>query len=291
MVLAYLAVCGYLALSLTQPVRRLIDPFPASLGVHAETIAFPSRIDAIPLDGWLVSPAESAPASRPVVMVHGRGSDREHEVGGRAPEIAARLAHEGHPTLLFDLRGSGRSGGKRFTLGAQEVRDVGAAVDFLARRGLAPQGVDLLGFSMGAATSMLTAAHEPRVRAVVEDSGYADLGDVLNDQVPKASGLPRWFTPGVVFMAWPLMGVNAYAIRPIDGLPALAARGVPLLVIHGEGDTLVPVGHGRRLAAAYGPGVETYFVPGAAHVGSFKVDPETYLARLTAFLAGAEAPR
>ena len=87
------------------------------------------------------------------------------------------------------------------------------------------------------------------MRAVVEDSGYADLGEVLDVQVPKASGLPRWFTPGVVFMAWPLMGVNAYAIRPVDAVPTLAARGVPLLVIHGAGDTLVPVNHGRRLAA------------------------------------------
>jgi hypothetical protein len=53
----------------------------------------------------------------------------------------------------------------------------------------------------------------------------------------------------------------------------------------------VPIAHGRRLAAAYGQGVETYFVPGAEHVGSLQVDPDTYLARLTAFLGRSERSR
>ena len=78
------------------------------------------------------------------------------------------------------------------------------------------------------------------MRAVVVDSGYADLGDVLDQQVPKASGLPALFTPGIVLMARPLLGVDAADIRPIDGVPALAGRGVRLLVIHGEAERWSP---------------------------------------------------
>jgi pimeloyl-ACP methyl ester carboxylesterase len=219
------------------------------------------------------------------VVVHGRGGDRQDSAFGRTVEIGAALARRGHPVLLFDLRGSGRSGGTRSTLGAHEVRDVGGAIDYLAGRGLAGEGVVLLGYSMGGSTALLAARDDPRVRAVVEDSGYAELGDIVARRVPLESGLPPFFTPGVVLMAWPLIGANAYAIRPVEAAPVLAARGVPLLVIHGEADDFIPVAHGRRIAAAYGPAAATYFVPGAEHTGGYRDGPATYLARLEDFLA------
>ena len=294
-VVAYVAVSGLVVLAVTRPERVPFTHFPEQYGLSYEPVRFPSRVDAIQLDGWLLAPAAAGGTTRPpavpVVMVHGKGADRQRELGGRFLEVAAHLVRQGHPVLLFDLRGFGRSGGTRYTLGAQEVRDVGGVVDFLDRRGLTANGVVLLGYSMGTAPSLLVAAGEPRVRAVIVDSPYAELGDILDVQVPKASGLPPFFTPGIVLMAWPLMGVNAYAIRPIDGIPALAARGAPLLVIHGDADDWVPIAHGRRLAAAYdqaGRGrAETYFVPGATHVGSYQADPAAYLARVTAFLDAA----
>jgi fermentation-respiration switch protein FrsA (DUF1100 family) len=60
-------------------------------------------------------------------------------------------------------------------------------------------------------------------------------------------------------------------------------------VIHGEADPLIPVGHGRRIAAAYGAGAETLFVPGAAHVGSYVTAPDAYLGRVLPFFAGGAA--
>ena len=121
------------------------------------------------------------------------------------------------------------------------------------------------------------------MRAVVEDSGFAELASVLNAQVPHYSGLPLLITPGAVVAAGFLTGVNLYSVRPVDGMATLAARGVPLLIIHGEADTLIPVAHARRLAAAYGQGAETFFVPGADHVGAFKADTVAYFQRLDDF--------
>jgi uncharacterized protein len=296
-VVAYVVVCGRMALVLTEPIRQPLRSSPAEYGLAYESVTFPSRVDAITLDGWLVTPPAGLPERRPIIAIHGRGADRTREVGGHLLEIAAALVRDGHPLLLFDLRGSGRSGGERFTLGAQEVRDVGGAIDFVQGRGLAGTraepglgagtpaagGVDLLGYSMGASTALLLAPNEPLVRAIVEDSGYAELASLLDEQVPRYSGLPGIFTPGMVVLARPLLGIDVDAIRPVDGVPTLAARGVPLLVIHGEADATVPVDHGRRLAAAYGAGVQTLFVPGAGHVRSYEADPAAYLARVAAF--------
>jgi pimeloyl-ACP methyl ester carboxylesterase len=283
--LAYIGICSYMAVSLTRVERRPFTRSPEMYGLDYESVSFPSRIDAIPLDGWLL-PASGTPTRLPVIVVHGKGSDRQAEADGHTLDIAAQLVRDGHPVLLFDLRGSGRSGGDRFTLGAHEVRDIGGAIDFLAERGLADDGVDLLGFSMGASTALLVAPGEGRVRAIAEDSGYATLGSILDDQVPKASGLPGVFTAGTMLMARPLLGIDAYGIRPVDGMPALAARGTRLLVIHGDADPLVPISNGYALAAAYGPATQTYFVPGAGHVASYATDPGTYMARLTSFLDG-----
>jgi pimeloyl-ACP methyl ester carboxylesterase len=282
-VLGYTAICGYMALSLTRVEHHALTRSPETYGLAYESVEFPSRVDAVSLRGWLL-PASSGGSRPPVIMVHGKGSDREAEAGGHTLDIAAHLVRNGRSVLMFDLRGSGQSDGDRFTLGAHEVRDVGGAIDFLSARGLASEGVDLLGFSMGAATSLLLAPTEPQVRAVAEDSGYADLGAILDDQAPKASGLPGFFTPGMVLLARPLLGIDAYAIRPVDGMSTLAVRGTRLMVIHGEADTTVPVANGYRLAAAYGPAADTYLVPGAGHVGSYQADPGTYLGRLTGFL-------
>ena len=277
--LIYIGICSYMAWSLTRVERNAFTHFPDAYGLAYESVTFPSRIDAIKLDGWLL-PASGTRARLPIIFVHGKGSDRQAEAGGHMLDIAAQLVRDGHPVLLFDLRGSGRSDGDRFTLGAQEGRDVGGAIDFLVSRGLANDGVDILGFSMGASTSLLLAPTESRVQAIAEDSGYATLGEILDEQAPKASGLPSFFTPGMVFMARPLLGIDAYAIRPVDGMPGLAARGTRLLVIHGEADQTVPVSNGHELAAAYGPGAATYFVPGAGHVASYAADPSTYFVRL-----------
>src|SRR5262245_52095696 len=53
MVFAYAAICGYVALKATQPDRLPIDVFPEQFGLRAEVVTFPSRVDAVPLEGWL----------------------------------------------------------------------------------------------------------------------------------------------------------------------------------------------------------------------------------------------
>lgn len=289
-VVAYAGTCAYMALTLTRPDRHAFTRFPEQFGLSYDTVEFPSRVDAIPLRGWLLHPPDGQPSRRrPVIMVHGMGADREAGPGDGQLGVAAPLVRAGYTLLTFDLRGSGESGGEYFTLGAQEVRDVGGAIDFLRGRGLADQGVNLVGFSMGGATALLMAEMDPSVRAVVEDSGYADLASLIDVQVPIASGLPPAFTPGMLLATRVLLGVDLYAIRPIDGVPALAAARVPLLVIHGVADTYVPPINGRQIAAAYGPQAETLFVPGAGHIESHMTVPAEYDARVLAFFAHSDS--
>jgi fermentation-respiration switch protein FrsA (DUF1100 family) len=125
----------------------------------------------------------------------------------------------------------------------------------------------------------------PRVVAVVADS--VPTGVV----VPAASRLPG---PARTFLAGRLFDAAA---RTLDGDPRATdpikviglVDQVPLLLIHGDADTTVPIADGRRLAAAAGPGTEHWVVPGADHGRAHATDGEAYEARVTTFLRGAFA--
>src|SRR5687768_9831645 len=62
--LIYAGLCLYMAIKLTTPVRREITRTPDQYGLAYDTVRFPSRDDALDLEGWLVKPA--APDAAPV---------------------------------------------------------------------------------------------------------------------------------------------------------------------------------------------------------------------------------
>src|SRR5688572_3226325 len=103
--LIYAGLCLYMAIKLTTPVRREITRTPDQYGLAYDTVRFSSRDDALDLEGWLVKPAVSAPSGappaglRPVVMVHGRNSNRQEYLEGRVLELAQAMAQQGRHVL------------------------------------------------------------------------------------------------------------------------------------------------------------------------------------------------
>lgn len=277
----YLGPSAYMADTLTRPHRQPVTTNPRAYGLRVEDVAFPSRVDHLTLRGWLLTLPGAPPArdARLIVVLHGKDGVRDDPSIGLTP-LASALAHAGYEVLLFDLRGHGESEGDRFSLGWYERRDLQGALDWAQARGYSRIGV--YGFSMGAATAILTAAEDRRIAAVAEDSGYADLDQILAAQIPLRSGLPGLYTPGVILMTRLMYGADAAKIRPDLAMAALRDR--PVLILHGAADTYVPAANAERLwAARYGPDgdpgrVYLHIFPGAGHVKSFKTDPDAYLA-------------
>ena len=120
------------------------------------------------------------------------------------------------------------------------------------------------------------------------DSAYADLMDVLNREVPRRSGLPGIFTPGIVLMSRLMYGIHATAVKPAEAAALFAPR--PLLVIHGADDGLVPANDSERIwQARYGTGERDsatyYLVAGADHTQGFNTNKAVYLAKVGDFFA------
>jgi uncharacterized protein len=188
--------------------------------------------------------------------------------------------------LMIDLRAQGGSEGERVTMGYKEVRDVRGALLWLNERGFASGEVVLHGFSLGGAT-VLRAAPKSGVAAVVEESAYSDLPLILRQQLPKASGLPSFFTPGIFVMGKLFLGIDPWAVQPEEDAQRLCEKRIPLLIIHSTDDETTPFEHARRIKAAC-PEATLWKIDGYEHVGAY-AHPE-YRQRILGFLRSEVFP-
>jgi uncharacterized protein len=270
-------------LNLTDVQRTPLGSPPSSLGVAYEDVTFSSRADSLPLRGWYM-PARPAESARSVILVHGESEHRADPNIQMLP-LGATLVQHGYNVLTFDLRGHGESAGDRVSFGYYERRDLGGAVDFLAARGRPGNWIGVIGFSMGAATTLLTAPVEPRIRAVVADSSFANFRQRIYEGLPGRAGLPSQLTPFVAIMGHVMLGIDVDALQPERAIASLAPR--PVLLVQGLIDDTVAPGDARRLLAAY-PVATLWELPNVNHVRAYRDYPEEYVRRVEATFALAQ---
>ena len=107
------------------------------------------------------------------------------------------------------------------------------------------------------------------------DSAFADARQLLETELPRQSRLPPVFNPGVLLMGRLMFGADLSRNRPVDAVARLGDR--PLLLIHGELDSTIPLSHHKALerAAAGNPNMRSWVAPGAEHVRAFKRTPRS----------------
>lgn len=280
MVLGYVGISLLVAWVLGKPPRQDIVGTPQSEGDLAyEDITFPARGDRVPISAWFIPHANS---NKAIILVHGKGQCRTCEFNGKSLSLAVALQQRGFHILMLDLRGHGRSGDGLFTFGLRERRDVLGAVDWLRNRGFEAGRIGLLGVSMGAASSIGAASEEPAIGALVVDSSYAEFFPVLEKAFPKESHLPGFFLPSTLLALRLMGGEDVARVRPVDEMRALAPR--PTLIIHAEGDQLIPLSHAHQLQAA-NPAAELWVIPAKEHAKTYNDNPQRYVERVAAFFA------
>ena len=274
-VASYIAVCGAIAQRFTTSRRQA--PLQDVAGVWgAHDVSFMARDGRARIDGWYLA----APASHSAVLfVHGKDACRGDELKSPTFALARSFAAAGFAVLMIDLRGHGTSSRARLTYGATERHDVLGAVDWL--RALGHQRIGVLGASMGAATTLLAAADEPAIAALVLDSAFVDFGLMIQRQYRKLSKLPIFFLPGALALGRLLTGHDLRRVRPIECAAALVGR--PVLVIHSEGDRFIPAEDALALARA--SGAELWTTDTTGHLGSFRSAPAAYAERVIGFFS------
>lgn len=241
-------------------------------GFGSEAVTFASR-QGPELRGWFTQ-GETRPEVV-IVVLPGHAGNTCFTLAD-----AAMLARAGYSTLIYEHRACADSTLAAST-GPHEARDLLGAVEYLAARPDIDH-IGVLGFSEGGTASLLAAAQEPRIEAVVAMGGYASLeDDILEPEVEH-----NWhehLVRRMVLWLMPFEGVPPEEARPVDVIDQIAMR--PLLLIYGEHEAR----HGRALYAAARDPKQLWIVPGAGHGDYALAAPDEYEARIVAFFDAAFA--
>jgi len=164
--------------------------------------------------------------------------------------------------LLIDYRGYGKSEGRPHEDGL--YLDGRAALDWLAGRGFTEDNTIVFGKSLGGAVAC-EICRGLDLKALILESTFTSLSSVARHLFPFIRG----YTPEA----------GAY-----NSLEKLGDIDCPIMVIHGDADTLIPVEEGLTLFEAAGEPRELFLVTGAGHNDvSITAGPE-YGLRIRAWL-------
>ncbi len=275
--LVILGVARYMVYSLTKPVRITIKESPADYGLKYEDVEFPTH-DWLVMRGWYI-PAKKSDCC--IIMTHGGWSHRADPNIGMMG-IAMELVNNNYNVLMYDLRGHGESDDGRMTGGHGEIRDVQGAIAYIKARGILPQHIGLLGYSLGGAASLLAAAEDEELPAVVSDSSWANLPDLVKSQIARRTYMPTFLAPLVPGITKRAYGVDINEVNPVDAVNKIAPR--PIYFIHGEFDNIVPVENALRLYhSTDNPNNRLWVVPEANHVESYRTRPDEYIRKVVGF--------
>lgn len=200
--------------------------------------------DGLPLSGWLYR----APAATGAAVVHLHGGPEAQERPTFSPQHQA-LAAAGVSVFAVNIRGSSGFGrefvhaddlGGRFDAFA----DVRAAAHHLVATAVADRRrIGVTGRSYGGYLTLASLAFSPGVFAAGADvCGMSDLTRFYAETEPwiGAAAVTKYGHPEH----------DRALLEAISPLRSAAAIDVPLLVVHGERDTNVPVGEARRIVGA-----------------------------------------
>ena len=232
-----------------------------------ETVTITSR-DGLRLAGKYYAGNPGAPL---MIFFHGYRSTAARDGSGGFQLCLRR----GFSVLMADQRGHGDSEGGTITFGIRERYDcldwANAAVEKFGPE----TKILLLGVSMGAATVLMASdlPLPPQVKGIIADCGYDSPEDILRET------MRRWHYPQ--FPTWQLtrLGAKLFGhldVRECSALESMKHAHVPVLLIHGEADNVVPCEMAAALRDACASHAELLTVPGAGHGMSCYTDPAAY---------------
>lgn len=195
------------------------------------------------LHGWLFRAPE--PGTPLIIWSHGNGGN----ITDRAP-AASELARRGASVLLYDYRGYGKSGGQP---GEQILYDdVLAVYDLAVRQGLGdPSSMVSYGESLGGPYAAYLASRRP-VRAVIIENSFHSAASVAN---------AIYHVPIGIFLG-----------RSLSTARFLNRAKVPVLIMHGRRDEVIPLRSALDLHEALDVPKELWLIDDVRHSGISHVD-------------------
>jgi pimeloyl-ACP methyl ester carboxylesterase len=220
---------------------------------------------------WILNP-DSQTHGRPdatILVLHGFHNRAEWMY-----DTARDFAKAGYRAIIVEMRGHGKSTGEFVTFGSTESRDLHQVTSELYRQGLIVGDLGVWGISMGAATAIKLAAIDHRIDTVVAVAPYTDLTSVVPSFMRVFMPVYGWMVDEqtVTKLVDDAAARAGFDPADTDTVTAIAQVRVPVLLIHGSADWLVPLDMSRRLAEAAPPGSKFVELPYTGHFGAMLSD-------------------
>lgn len=222
-------------------------------------------------------------SDKTIIVVHGYTSNRL--VKGRTPKLVEHLVPKGYNVLAFDLSSQGKSDGDLITLGLNEKYDLLGAVDYLKTRDHTGDNIGVIGFSMGAATSLLATSESDDIQAVIADSPFRNAGLFLREGLPFFSGLPAFpFSYTSTWMANWVYKVDLDSVSPMDAVKKMQDK--PVMLIHGTGDQQISYKNTEMIYESLkdNPNAEVWYPKNTEHIDAINHYPTEYFQRVDRFM-------
>lgn len=266
----YLGMLYAVARFSVRPYRTPLFFSPGLLGVPQENVKVIGRQGMQLAAWWLPNPTSQTV----IILAHGYMMNMSEPSA-----VAAKLHERGYACLLFDFPGHGRSPTAVVTLGVQEAADVVGAVKFVRER-MPEAKVVVWGSSMGAAATALASQTEP-MDGMILDSVYAELMQAAQGWWYFLGGktLQFFMRPTVIFAR----ALAKVSLRDGHVTDALAKTSMPVLLMHGDADTMVPLTEAEKNQAARA-GIDLTVYHGCNHAEGRWVHSGKYYQDLMAWL-------
>ncbi len=213
-----------------------------------------------------------------IILCHGLTSSHSGMLGR-----AEHYYRNGFNVLIPDARAHGKSEGLYRGMGFLEKDDLKRWIDKIVCMDSAASIV-ITGESMGAATVMMTASQKlpAQVKCVIEDCGYTSVWDIFSFQLKLRYHLPPFpFMNIASFLSKKKAG---YDFKEASPLSLITDCHLPILMIHGTGDMVVPYQHMELLYEKANEPKESILVEGAGHCISMVRNTKLYWDTIDEFI-------
>jgi uncharacterized protein len=210
--------------------------------------------EPVRLHGLWLPAAHPDPVNGAPILLYLHGA--RYDVRGSAPRVR-RMQELGFSVLAVDYRGFGRSS-KVLPSEASAYEDARAAWDWLAQK--YPQSRRyVFGHSLGGAIAVhLTSEVQEQAAGLIVEGSFTSIPEVVSN------------------FRWGWLPVGPLITQRFQAIDRIGSLKVPVLVVHGSEDSLIPAALGRALYERAPQPKRFVLVEGGSHHNTMQLGREQY---------------
>lgn len=241
-----------------------------------------TRLSHVSNDGLLLQAnliEHDSSEKKAVILVHGF---RKEKADMRQ---FSKLYHDlGYHVLLIDARGHGESEGGYYAFGGHDRLDIVNWIRILTVE-FHMKDVVLHGNSMGAAAVLMTSgeALPTQVKGIIADSSFTTMTEELTHQLKHLYRMPGF--PLIPITSLITKVRAGYFYKEVSPIEQVKRNDLPLFLIHGGGDDLVPTWMGEAIYDVAGGDKELWIIPEAGHIKGYEMVTTEYEMKIKQFLS------